>query len=74
MGNPFTLINAAIIVVLLGVTWWYAHSTSRLLRQAQDQVAAMQRQAVAKIEELQLSYTRILRETEGRQQAEGRAE
>ena len=72
MGNPFTLINAAIIVVLLGVTWWYAHSTSRLLRQAQDQVAAMQRQAVAKIEELQLSYTRILRETEGRQQAEGR--
>jgi len=72
MDNPLTLINAAIIAVLLGVTWWYAHSASRLLRQAQDQVAAMQRQTVAKIEELQLSYTRILRESEGRQQAEGR--
>jgi PAS domain S-box-containing protein len=72
MGNYLTIINAVIIVVLLGVTWWYAHSTSRLLRQAQDQVAAMQRQAVAKIEALQLSYTQILQETEARQQAEDR--
>jgi PAS domain S-box-containing protein len=72
MVNSLTIINAAIIVVLLGVTWWYAHSTNRLLRQAQDQVAAMQRQALAKIEELQLSYAQILQETEGRRQAEGR--
>jgi PAS domain S-box-containing protein len=72
MVNSLTIINAAIIVVLLGVTWWYAHSTNRLLRQAQDQVAAMRRQALAKIEELQLSYAQILQETEGRRQAEGR--
>ncbi len=72
MVNSFTIINAAVIVILLGGTWWYAHSTNRLLRQAQDQVAAMQRQALAKIEELQLSYAQILQETEGRRQAEGR--
>lgn len=72
MDDFLTIVNAVIMVVLLGVTWWYAHSTSRLLRQAQDQVAAMQRQAVAKIKALELSYTQILREIEGRQQAEER--
>lgn len=72
MDNFLAIVNAVIIVVLLGVTWWYAHSTSRLLRQAQEQVAAMQRQAVAKIKALELSYTQILREIEGRQQAEER--
>jgi PAS domain S-box-containing protein len=72
MGNSLTVINALIIVMLLGLTWWYAQSTSRLLRQAQEQIAAMQRQAVAKIKALELSYTQMLREIEGRQQVEGR--
>jgi PAS domain S-box-containing protein len=70
MNNYLTIINAVIIVGLLGVTWWYARTTSRLLRQAQEQVEAMQRQAVAKIKALELSYTQIIREIEGRQQAE----
>jgi PAS domain S-box-containing protein len=70
MDNSLTIINAVIIVGLLGVTWWYAQSTSRLLRQAQGQVEAMQLQAVAKIKALEFSYTQILREIEGRQQAE----
>lgn len=56
--------------MLLGVTWWYARSTSRLLHQAQEQVEAMQLQAVAKIKALELSYTQTIREIEGRQQAE----
>jgi PAS domain S-box-containing protein len=70
MENAFAIVNAAVIAVLLGVTWWYARSTSRLLRQAQDQVAAIQGQAIAKIEELEVSYTQILKEIEERQQAE----
>lgn len=72
MENPFILINIAVIVLLLGVTWWYAKSTSRLLQQAQNQVSAMERQTIAKIEELQMSYTQILKEIEGRQQTEER--
>ena len=70
MDNFFTIVNAVIIVVLLGVTWWHAQSTSRLLRQAQEQVEAMQLQSVAKIKALELSYTQTIREIEGRQQAE----
>jgi len=72
MENPFILINIAVIVLLLGITWWYAQSTSRLLKQAQNQVSAMERQTIAKIEELQMSYTQILREIEERQQTEER--
>jgi PAS domain S-box-containing protein len=70
MENLVILINGIVIALLLAVTWWYAHSTSRLLGQAQNQVAAMERQALAKIEELQLSYAQIIREIEDRQQAE----
>jgi PAS domain S-box-containing protein len=70
MENLVILINGTVIALLLAVTWWYAHSTSRLLGQAQNQVAAMERQALAKIEELQLSYAQIIREIEDRQQAE----
>jgi PAS domain S-box-containing protein len=74
LDNTLAIINIAIITILLGVTWWFAQSTSRILRQSQDQVAAIQRQAIAKIEELQLSYTRILKEIGERQQAEDRLE
>lgn len=70
MENALAILNAAVIVGLLGVTWWYAQSTSRLLRQAQEQVAAIQGQAITKIEELQASYTQILREIEERRLAE----
>jgi PAS domain S-box-containing protein len=70
MNSFLAIVNAVIIVILLGITWWYAHSTSRLLREAQEQVAAMQRQAVSKIKALESSYTQILREIEGRQQVE----
>jgi PAS domain S-box-containing protein len=70
MDNPQTIITVAIMVIFLIATWWYAHSTSRILRQSQDQVAAIQSQAIDKIEELQLSYTQILKEIEERQQAE----
>ncbi len=72
MYNSLAIINITIIAILLGVTWWFTKSTSRILRQSQDQVAAMQRQAIAKIEELQLSYTQILREIDERQHAEDR--
>jgi PAS domain S-box-containing protein len=72
MDNALAIINAAIIVAFLYVTWWYAKSTSHILRQSQEQVAAIQRQAIGKIEELQRSYTQILREIEERQQAEDR--
>ncbi len=74
MDNALIIINIAIIAIFLGVTWWFAQSTSRILKQARDQVAAMQRQAIAKIEELQLSYTQILKEIDERQQAEDRLE
>lgn len=70
MDNLQIIITLVIMVLLLISTWWYAHSTSRTLRQSQDQVATMQRQAIDKIEELQLSYTQILREIAERQQAE----
>jgi PAS domain S-box-containing protein len=72
MDNPQTIITLAIMIILLIATWWYAHSTSRILRQSREQVAAMQGQAIGKIEELQLSYTQILEEIEERQQAEDR--
>ncbi len=72
MEQAFSLINSAVIVALLAVTWWYARSTSRLLRRAQDQVAAIQGQAIAKIAELQASYAQILREIDERRQAEDR--
>lgn len=72
MNNSLAIITITIIAIMLGVTWWFAKSTSRILRQSQDQVAAMQRQAIGKIEELQLSYTQILKEIEERQQAEDR--
>ena len=74
MEHVLVIANAALILILLGIPWWYAHSTNRLLRQAQDQVAAMQLQAVTKIEELQASYTQILREIEERQQTEEKLE
>ncbi|MDI6853925.1 MAG: PAS domain-containing protein [Deltaproteobacteria bacterium] len=74
MENLLLIANAVIILILLAMTWWYAHSTSSLLHRSQDQVAGIQRQAVAKIEELHASYTRILREIEERQQAEERLE
>lgn len=67
-------VNAVFILGLLAATYWYAQSTSRLLRQAQEQVAAIQRQAVAKIEELQVSYTHILKEIEEREQTEEKLE
>lgn len=74
MEHVLLIINALIILILLGMTWWYAHSTSRLLHRSQDQVAGIQRQAVAKIEELHASYTQILREIEERQQTEEKLE
>jgi PAS domain S-box-containing protein len=72
MEQAFILLNSAVIVALLAVTWWYARSTSRLLRQAQNQVAAIEEQAIAKIAELQTSYAQILREIAERRQAEDR--
>ncbi len=72
MDSTFAIINAVIILLLVGITWWYERSTSRILRQSQEQVAAMQRQAITKIEELQISYTQIFQEIEERQQAEDR--
>jgi PAS domain S-box-containing protein len=70
--NTLAIVNIAIIVILLGATWWFAQSTSRILKQSQDQVTALQQQAIAKIEELQFSYAQTLQEIEERQQAEDR--
>jgi PAS domain S-box-containing protein len=74
LDNTLAIINIGIIAILLGATWWFAQSTSRILKQSQNQVASIQRQAIAKIEELQFSYTRILKEIDERQQAEDRLE
>ena len=72
MPSTLAIVNIAIIVILLGVTWWFALSTSRILRQSQDQVTALQQQAIAKIEELQFSYAQTLKEIDERHQAEDR--
>jgi PAS domain S-box-containing protein len=72
MNNPQTIITLAIMIILLIATWWYAYSTSHILRQSRAQVAAMQEQAIDKIKELQLSYQQILKQTEERQQAENK--
>ena len=72
MHNTLAIVNIAIIVILLGATWWFAQSTSRILKQSQEQVSDLQQQAIAKIEELQFSYAQILKEIDERQQAEGR--
>lgn len=72
MEQTFIILTTAVIVALLAVTWWYACSTSRLLRRAQDQVATIEGQAIAKIAELQASYAQILREIAERRQAEDR--
>ncbi len=61
-----------LILGLFAITLWYAKSTSRLLKRAQVQVTAIEGQAVAKIAELQASYTQILREIDERRQTEAR--
>ncbi len=70
--ETFIILNSIVIMGLMAVTWWYARSTSRLLRQAQNQVATIEAQAIAKITELQASYAQTLREIAERQQAEDR--
>ncbi len=72
MNPVLTILEAAFLLMLFGTTWWYAKSTSRLLKQAQVQVTAIEGQAIAKIAELQDSYTHILKEIEERRQAEQR--
>ena len=70
MENSLIFITLAVVALLLGVTWWYAQSTSRLLHHAQNQVAAMERQVIAKIEELQNSYTQLFIGSEERRKTE----
>jgi PAS domain S-box-containing protein len=70
VDNSFIFITIAVVALLLGVTWWYAQSTSHLLQQAQNQVAAMERQVIGKIEELQKSYTQLFIGIEERQKTE----
>ncbi len=72
MDSSFPVINVAVIIILCGLTWWYAKSTSNLLRQSQQQVAAIQDQALAKTQELQKSYAQVVKEIETRQQVEER--
>lgn len=76
MSTPLvlTLWSVVFIILLLGMTLWYAKSTSRLLKQAQVQVTAIEGRAVAKIAELLASYSQILREIDERRQAEIRLE
>jgi len=72
METSFPIINVVIIIILCGLTWWYAKSTSKLLRRSQDQVAAIQNQALTKTQELQKSYTQVIQEIETRRQVEER--
>jgi len=72
MESSFPVINVAVILILCGLTWWYAKSTSNLLRQSQQQVAAIQNQALTKTQELQKSYAQVVKEIETRQQVEER--
>jgi PAS domain S-box-containing protein len=72
MENSFPVINVAVIIILFGLTWWYAKSTSNLLRQSQEQVAAIQNQALTKTQELQKSYAQVIQEIETRRQVEER--
>lgn len=72
MERTFILLNSIVLAGLIALTWWYARSTSRLLRQAQAQVATIEGQAIAKIDELQASYSQILLEIAERRQAEDR--
>lgn len=72
MGPFILFINGAFILGLLVITYLHGRSTRRLLRRAQDQVADLESQAMAKIAELEASYARILREIDERRQAEAR--
>ena len=40
-------VNALAVIVLVGVTWWYAYSTRKILTQMQAQSASTERQAKA---------------------------
>lgn len=71
---PFLLFlaNGVFILVLLLLSYWHGRSARRLLRRAQAQVADLEGQAMAKVAELQASYSRILQEIDERRQAEAR--
>lgn len=59
------LINAFITFLLVGITGWYAWSTSRMLKAIRDQVEAVKRQSALMMKATQISAWVGLQEAAG---------
>jgi PAS domain S-box-containing protein len=72
METTAPILFVAVFAALVGLTWWYARSTGRVLNQFREQVAGIQQQATANSEKLQSFQAQILEEIKERQQVEHR--